>query len=98
RVCLVGALALGDARDRFARQIRGYFAVWCDALESALTRAGHRDGEARMLAEEAVGTIQGALVLARALDDPTAFRRALDRLRARLGPERGRRALTKRIS
>jgi AcrR family transcriptional regulator len=85
RVCLVGALALGDARDRFAAPIAGYFAEWRRALASALMHGGRAAAEAESLAEEAVGAIQGSLVLARALDDPGAFGRTLERLRARLG-------------
>src|SRR5512146_2103314 len=40
RVCLVGTLALGDARDRFAEAVRSYFARWIEALADALTRSG----------------------------------------------------------
>lgn len=86
RVCLVGAFALGDARDRFAHPVRRYFARWVDAVADTLVRVGHRPVDARALAEDAVGGIQGALVLARALDDPAAFARVMLRLRARLGP------------
>jgi len=84
RICLVGAFALGDARDRFADQVRDYFAAWTDALADALRRAGHHPPEATGLAEETVGAIQGALVLARALGDSGAFSRALARVRTRL--------------
>ena len=85
RVCLVGALALGDSRDRFAAAVRDYFVAWTDALASALARAGMPAAEAKGTAEDAVGIIQGALVLARALDTPAVFDRALRRLRNRLG-------------
>ena len=84
RVCLVGAFALGDVRDRFGTAIRGYFAAWTDALAQALERAGRDEAAARDRAEDAVAAIQGALVLARALDDPAAFRRSLARIEARL--------------
>ena len=84
RVCLVGVFALGDTRDRFAEQIRGYFVAWTTALADALVRSGHDGVTAADRAEETVAAIQGALVLARALDDPAAFLRALDRARARL--------------
>nr|WP_283949711.1 TetR/AcrR family transcriptional regulator [Limobrevibacterium gyesilva] len=84
RVCLVGAFALGDARDRFAAQIHAYFAVWNDALRGALVRAGRDEETARTLAEEVLAAIQGSLVLARALNDPGSFQRALERLKARL--------------
>ncbi|WP_026868879.1 TetR/AcrR family transcriptional regulator [Inquilinus limosus] len=84
RVCLVGAFALGDVRDRFAAAVRGYFAAWTDALAQALARSGLPEDTARDRAEDAVAAIQGALVLARALDDPAAFRRSLARIEDRL--------------
>jgi len=84
RVCLVGALAVADTRDRFAQAIRGYFAAWVDALQSALVRQGRDADRARILAEEAVLCVQGAIVLSRALDDPAVFQRAINQIRTRL--------------
>jgi AcrR family transcriptional regulator len=84
RVCLVGAFALGDARDQFASPIRSYFAAWKESLADALLRAGAGAETAKDLAEEAVVAIQGALVLARALNDASAFQRALTRVQVRL--------------
>ena len=84
RVCLVGALAVTNTRDLFAQAIRGYFVAWVDALQSALLRQGRDADQARLLAEEAVLAIQGAIVLSRALDDPAIFQRAIYRLRERL--------------
>jgi AcrR family transcriptional regulator len=84
RVCLVGAFALGEARDRFAAQVQGYFAEWVQVLAVALRRAGHSQAQARGLAEDAVALIQGALVLARAADEAALFGRALRRLEQRL--------------
>lgn len=83
RVCLVGALSLSDARDRFGDRLRAYFAEWVVALSEALVRAGHSPETANALAEEVVGGIQGALVLARALDRPEVFERILAGLRER---------------
>jgi AcrR family transcriptional regulator len=84
RVCLVGMFALGNERDRFSSRVEGYFAEWIDALAEALARTGRDAAGARALAEEVVGGIQGALVLARALDRPGVFADALARLRQRL--------------
>ena len=39
RICLVGAFALDDTRDRFASAIRSYFLRWIAALGRALARA-----------------------------------------------------------
>jgi Transcriptional regulator len=83
RVCLVGAFALDETRDRFAVAIRSYFARWIEALRDALIRSGHDATSATRDAEEAVLGIQGALVLARALDDKAVFTRAIERLAGR---------------
>ena len=77
RVCLVGAFALEETRDRFARAIASYFARWIAALSDCLQRASAPPPAAAAAAEEAVLAIQGALVLARALDDPAVFARSL---------------------
>jgi len=84
RVCLVGVFALGSERDRFANRVRDYFAAWIVALAAALERTGHESQEAKALAKEAVGGIQGALVLARALDQTEIFTDTLSRLQDRL--------------
>jgi hypothetical protein len=47
-------------------------------------RSKRNSATAKALAEEVVAGIQGAIVLARALDDPRAFSRALERMRDRL--------------
>lgn len=84
RICLVGAFALDETRERFASTINGYFQRWIDALADALVRGGRAAGEARAAAEDAVVGIQGALVLSRALDDKSLFKRALDQMAKRL--------------
>ncbi|MGO4449197.1 TetR/AcrR family transcriptional regulator [Phyllobacterium sp. TAF24] len=84
RVCIVGAFALDNVRDRFASAILDYFAVWQSSLATALQKAGHEQDQAIDLAEEAVANIQGALVLARALNDPAIFERAMIRIEKRL--------------
>ncbi|RUM26359.1 TetR/AcrR family transcriptional regulator [Rhizobium vallis] len=84
RICLVGAFALDETRERFSAAIGDYFIRWIDALRSALMRAGCPEQEARALAEESIAGIQGALVLSRALDDSAVFTRSLQTLAKRL--------------
>lgn len=84
RICLVAAFAIDSVRERFPAPIRDYFSDWIAALASALTRMGHAPAEARALAEETLAAIQGALILARALDDPGVFSRTMARIEARL--------------
>lgn len=83
RVCLVGVLAVSNARSRFAAAITNYFVRWVDALEVPLRRRGGSAADARLDAEEIVLAIQGAIILARALDNPAVFERAIERLRER---------------
>jgi TetR/AcrR family transcriptional repressor of lmrAB and yxaGH operons len=82
RVCLVGAFALSDTRDRFADAVQTYFSRWLAALTTALLREPRPGVSAAGAAEEIVLAIQGALVLARALDDPGVFTRTIARLRS----------------
>lgn len=84
RVCLVGVVALGASRDIFGARVKTYFVGWVDALAVALRRLGDDKGVARRKAEHAVLEIQGALVIARALDDPKVFSRALAESKKRL--------------
>ena len=84
KVCLVGVFALGNERDRFAEKVKSYFAAWIAALDAALRREGKDPKTAAALAEETVVAIQGALVLARALDRPAVFTSTLRRLQSRL--------------
>ncbi len=84
RICLVGAFALDETRQRFSPAIRDYFVRWIDALRLALVRTGCSGEAALAAAEEAVSGIQGALVLSRALDERDIFGRTLNRLAERL--------------
>lgn len=84
RICLVGLVALGAARDTFAEAVDDYFARWHEALARVLRRSGSSRSQAQRRTEDALLTIQGALVLARARDDAEIFRRALNDLTARL--------------
>jgi TetR/AcrR family transcriptional regulator, lmrAB and yxaGH operons repressor len=73
RICLVGAFALDHTRDSFARAIALYFEEWLTALDDFLCRSGVPATESRTLSCAAMAAIQGGLVLARAVDDPTVF-------------------------
>jgi TetR/AcrR family transcriptional regulator, lmrAB and yxaGH operons repressor len=88
RICLPGAFALEETRDRFSSEINGYFRRWVDALRDALIRGGMPRDAAVSAAEDGILTIQGALVLSRALDDRSVFTRALARAEARIERER----------
>jgi AcrR family transcriptional regulator len=81
RICLVGAFALEETRDRFATAVNGYFARWLAALSGALLRSGFGEDEAAPRAGHVIAGIQGGIVLARALDDSQHFSAMLGELR-----------------
>jgi AcrR family transcriptional regulator len=83
RICLVGAFALDETRDKFARAINSYFSRWIEALEPVLKAQGHKEAAARAMAEEIVAGIQGAIVLSRALGKKDQFSRILALLEER---------------
>lgn len=83
RVCLVGLLGLSDSRDRFTKAIRDYFTRWIQALTVALRHRHQTDQAARNHAEQIVAGIQGAIVLARALNAPDVFDRILNEMKGR---------------
>jgi AcrR family transcriptional regulator len=78
--CLLGALVLGGARDRFQRQLHAAFSQWVDALAGLLEESGIPRTAARERAQDAIARIEGALILAGGLDDSAPFRRTLQRL------------------
>jgi len=84
RVCLVGVIALGASRDMFAVAVRDYFARWNDALTRLLGCTGLSTRAARRRSTDALLSIQGALVLARALNDSKVFGQAMVDVTARL--------------
>jgi hypothetical protein len=64
--------------------VQAYFSRWNDALVQTLRRAGFTAVVARRRSADALLTIQGALVLARALDDVKVFGQAMVGMKARL--------------
>lgn len=67
--CLFAAMTLGEERETFAADVRGYFTAWVDALSDALQRAGLPAPDAQDNALDAVAAIQGGLIMARAYGD-----------------------------
>ena len=76
--CVLGAEAR-DIPEPVAEAVRGFF-----DLLLRWTRTALRSAEAPVSAEEVISGLQGAMVLAVALDQPTLFDVVADRLKARL--------------
>jgi len=77
--CVLGNLVVGDSRRLFQKRLRAAFAAWIDALAELAVEAGQSKAHARVWAQDFVLGIEGALVLARGLDDPVPFRRVMRR-------------------
>ena len=75
--CVLGTLVLGGSRSRFQKYLKHSFGGWVDALRDLAIEAGIKKSEAQHRAEDVVVRIEGALILAGAMDDPTPFKRAL---------------------
>lgn len=80
RVCLQGVFALGRERDVFEIAVRDYFTEWVDTLASALQLADVDRPADRAL--QIVCSVQGGIILARALNDPSVFTTSLAGARA----------------
>jgi AcrR family transcriptional regulator len=78
--CLLGNMLVGDSRRLFQGPLKAAFAGWLAALAALARDAGMSPARAGQWAEDTVLSIEGALVLARGLDDPGPFRRVLRRL------------------
>jgi TetR/AcrR family transcriptional regulator, lmrAB and yxaGH operons repressor len=82
--CVLGNLVLGTSRTRFRRQLASIFDQWIDALAAALVDGGVPSSLARERAEDAVVRIEGALILAGAMNDVSYFGRGLKQLPSEL--------------
>ncbi len=78
--CLLASLGIGDSSRRFHPRVKQLFRRWIEAIAHALRDGGVPRGQAQLRAEEAIVRIEGSLVLARSLDDPAIFQRALKSL------------------
>jgi len=83
--CVLDTLSVGEAGPLYRDALSQAIKHWQQALITLGREAGFSPSKAAVWAEEFVITIEGALVLARAANDPEIFRRALKRLGKALG-------------
>ena len=84
RVCAFALFAADETQPMFAPALRRHFQLWTEALARVLVLKGRGAAAARTEAFDAIATIQGAIVLARAAEDGRVFAGAVARLEARL--------------
>jgi TetR/AcrR family transcriptional regulator, lmrAB and yxaGH operons repressor len=75
--CLLAVLALTSNQGELGAGTQRVFRKWISAFADAIEECGVPADEAAVRAEETVLRIQGALVLANALDDPSPFQRVM---------------------
>lgn len=68
-ICLMNSLLLGDGRALFGTRIRTAVDAWQAGLAACLVGEGANKAEAKAWATDAIGRIQGALVLCRVQGD-----------------------------
>ncbi|PSO59486.1 MAG: TetR/AcrR family transcriptional regulator [Cyanobacteria bacterium QH_2_48_84] len=78
--CLLAVLTVGGSNHLFHTQIQKALNLWINSLAQVLVEQGFDLEEARQRAEDAILQIQGALILARGLNDTTPFERIMKRL------------------
>ncbi len=77
--CILAVLVLGD-KDIFHEQIQRALRLWIDTLAEVLRDAGLDEKTAQYRAKDAIIQIQGALILARGLNDTQPFKGVIERL------------------
>ncbi|MEM6255582.1 MAG: TetR/AcrR family transcriptional regulator [Cyanobacteria bacterium P01_D01_bin.156] len=82
--CLLASLTLDTSRDMFHEAIKERLQMLMYAIASVLVEAGLEPEKAQQRSEDAIITIQGALILSRGLGDPAPFQRAVAQLPERL--------------
>ena len=80
RSCLLDTLSLGKESGEFHTHIKQSFTTWLNTLASIAREAGFSAAEARQRSEQALVSIEGALVLARATGNTKPFKRVLKAL------------------
>lgn len=80
-LCLFALLSVGDTQDLFKASIAPKVTMLSEALSRTLREVGLSKSQASARAEEIIVQIEGGLILARVLADPSVFERTLKRLR-----------------
>jgi TetR/AcrR family transcriptional repressor of lmrAB and yxaGH operons len=84
--CVLDTMTLTGAPDDVKAHAARLAGKWLHAMAGAAVRAGATDADALAAARSALVCIEGALVVARVLDDPSVFEQALAELPGLLAP------------
>ena len=75
--CIIGALVHGNALPIVQNKLKTILDQWIQALAKVLIDSGIEDKEARLRAEKALTCIQGALIIARGINNKAHFQRII---------------------
>ncbi|MEM9907592.1 MAG: TetR/AcrR family transcriptional regulator [Cyanobacteria bacterium P01_D01_bin.44] len=78
--CLLGIMVLSGGADRFQSELKDAFSAWISVVSGVLIEAGASEQQARKQAQAAIERIQGALIVARALEDFSGFQQLVQDL------------------
>lgn len=76
--CVLRALSHGSAANLFREQIAHIFREWIAAFDHLAHDLGFEDEAAQQLAQSTLVRVQGALILAQTLQQPTLFEQVLN--------------------
>ncbi|MGK7908938.1 MAG: TetR/AcrR family transcriptional regulator [Synechococcus sp.] len=82
--CLLAILQAGTGRDLFHPQVKKALEAWIGGIADVLVELGLGKSLAQQRSEDALISIQGALMVSQALDDPTIFERTTQNLPQKL--------------
>ncbi|MDJ0590238.1 MAG: TetR/AcrR family transcriptional regulator [Pleurocapsa sp. MO_226.B13] len=85
--CFLAVMSLGEADNIFHQQLEQSLKQWLDTLTQIVEETGVEPKQARQRAEDAIITIQGALVLVRVTKDTKIFQRAIAKIPQILLPD-----------
>ena len=80
KVCLLRSLAMGTSSQAFQLGVQSRFEEWIQAFVEFGKSVGLSDSQANALARSTVIQIQGSLVLAQAMKDPSIFQKSIDQI------------------
>ena len=87
KACLLRAFSLGSSTSQFSPAVGAAFQALLDGLAHLARDYGHPDAEALRWAENTVVALEGALVVAGAMQKPELFQRALDQMATQVRPK-----------
>jgi len=82
--CFLAIMSFGEADKLFHERVKARLKLLIESLAKVLMEAGIEKEIARIRSEDAIGQIQGALVLVRILDDIEPFERVMKGLSGKL--------------